>query len=136
MASIWYGLPESPPSVGLPMVLLEHKQRGVDPHLDWFVARNPLKGPLAAWRLPSWPAAGERVSPLEVGVDHDREWLTRQGALRGDRGSAIRIDEGLMLGWALQGEAAGGELRWRGGGDQTLLIQVSGSALSLERLAL
>ncbi len=93
-------------------VLLKHARRA-DTHLDWmFETPGPdaRTAALTTYRLSApwwhWPALGRL--PLTPLPPHRRAYLTRQGALTGDRGTVTRVASGslVLLGW----HAAGGTL--------------------------
>ncbi len=136
MASPWYGLPDPPTDGPLPMVLLRHKSPLGPPHLDWMIARGASAGALASWRLPAWPERGATVFPIVATADHDRAWLARQGPVSGGRGSAVRVDAGVLLRWSKVGDEARLSVEWDEGGCQSLVLASTSGVLSLLREAL
>ncbi|MCH2139032.1 MAG: hypothetical protein MK074_08290 [Phycisphaerales bacterium] len=127
MTSLLGHLPNPAPGTPLPTVLLRHDTPDGGWHLDWMVARDDGRGPLATWRLPGWPARHGEVGPVVALDDHDRSWLIRGGVVSGDRGHARRIDEGWVESCQIEPGEAIIEVRWAGRGRQSLsLLESSG----------
>jgi len=136
MAPVWYGLPDPPTTGPLPMVLLRHESPSRPPHLDWMIARGSGACQLASWRLSAWPEAGYRIDRVTAVADHDRAWLIREGPLSGGRGTAYRVDSGVLVGWTKCGDTALLDLLWTGAGAQSLELSASASGVwSLARAA-
>ena len=71
-------------------VVLRHA--GVEqPHFDLLFETSP-GSILKTWRLESWPV--REVQEAQPIRDHRPAFLTYQGALTGDRGTVLRVDEG------------------------------------------
>lgn len=75
--------------------VLHHTGQPEPDHFDLLIEREEGQGDLATWRLPEWPvlSAAEGRSLR----DHRRHYLTYQGAIGGNRGTVVRIDEGDAL---------------------------------------
>jgi hypothetical protein len=106
------------------VVVLRHDEPGGGCHWDVLVARDSEGASgLMSLRLQERPdqAVAGAVLPAKITPDHDGSWLTREGPVSGDRGSAWRVRSGAM-GVDAQGVAEiawqdGGACRWDLGGD-------------------
>ena len=116
------------------MVLLDHMLPSGERHLDWLIARDGHEGPLASMRMGTWPLAGVNAVAVEPAADHDRAWLTCEGAVSGKRGHATRIDTGELVSVQVLPEGLGLAVRWTERGVQSLLLASSGGGACLRAL--
>jgi len=113
------------------MVLLRHTLPNGDEHLDWLIAREAAQGPLASLRLPNWPLLEGDTVEVEVAPDHDGTWLERQGVVSQGRGTACRIDQGMLQRCLETAQGLHMEVCWAAMGSQWVLLSESASGFLL-----
>lgn len=116
------------------MVLLRHTLPDGDEHLDWLIAREAALGPLASLRLSRWPLLEGDTVEVDIARDHDRTWLERQGDVSQGRGTACRIDQGMLQRCLETAQGLHMEMRWAELGTQSLLLSESAEGFELSVL--